>query len=83
MPSRRRIDGSQPRYLLIRVLSLLRPAGISRFRRIVHAFRRAQVVVPLHLNAGDFLRNVDELIDAHELAAAEVDRLENIGGLKV
>src|SRR5262249_40202064 len=59
-----------------------RPAHLPLDLRVVaaasaDAFRRTQVVAPLEFHAGDALDDVEQLIDGHELVAADVERLAN------
>src|SRR5258706_1102206 len=56
------------------------PAEPRRYEGVVavaatHALGRAQVVFPLEPDAGDVLDDIDELVDRHQLAAAQVQRL--------
>ena len=69
MPSRRRVLGSQPKTFWIRVLSEFRPFT---------PLGALEIVVPLQLHAGDVFHDIDELIDAHHFAAADVDRLHEV-----
>ncbi len=69
MPTRSLVLGSQPMSFLMSVLSLLRP---------LTPFGGLEVVGAFELDAGDFLDDVDELVDGDQFVAADVDRFDDV-----
>src|SRR5260370_19964120 len=45
--------------------------------RAIHTFGRAEVVIALQLDSGNFLREIDQLIYRHRLTRSEIDLLQH------
>src|SRR5712692_337388 len=45
----------------------------------IHTLGRAEIVIALQLDSGNFLRDIDQLIYRYGLTRSEIDRLQNLG----